>query len=95
MNNKGRQLFILISFILILGLSLFNASTSPITYSVRDVDNWGPVVWVGLFVTIAAIFWLYRLWNVVIPNIENWKRLSWNDFVGMVTMLLIAKHLLP
>jgi len=95
MSDKIRQRFLVISFLVILGISLINASTAPIVYNIKDMDNWGPVVLVGIFVSIAAIFWLYRLWNAIMPNIKNWKHLSWSDFVGMVTMIMIVKHLLP
>ena len=96
MNSTGKcGLFVYISFITILSVSLIDACTTPVFYNLRNVDQWGPVALVGMLVTFAVVYWLYRLWNQIIPNITNWKQLSWHDLIGLLTIVMIVRHLIP
>lgn len=94
MKNQNR-VFVLASFFVVLLLSLFNACTVPVYYNLTDMKAWGPVVLVGFVITLVIMVWLHRLWLAVIGNVKNWKKLTWLDITGMVTILLLVKHFVP
>ena len=94
-EGMGNKKFITGSFILILLVSLIDACTAPVFYSLRDVKSWGRLIPVGICVTFFVVFWAYRLWNQVIPNIKNWKKLTFYDSIGLVAIILLVRHLLP
>jgi hypothetical protein len=94
-ENAPNKIFIIASFLIVLAVSVIDACTAPVFYALKDISLWGPVGVVSTVVTLLVIWWFKHLWNEIIPIIKKGQKINWIETCGLITLILLIKHLLP
>ena len=86
-ENPINKRLIIISFIILAFLSGSAASSEPQYFSNQASLLIGViVVLVGPLVAI----WFKALWNEIIPRVTSWRKISYIEALGLMTLLLLV-----